>query len=238
MLQSCFLIQVRKILWRLTISFFATNSPRFFSCLAILCMTLFEEPSPQFQFSIQTNFISLSMICPSACLIWSKSLRLASTSDSSWYNFSLSHSLLGRPSQHSVQWFWRFSLFQRIHDVMFPISLPFWLKWKSCTNRLHPDQHQLPERPHDCQPTQAAVSRSSHPKIPTLWQLCMLRFACCCWMLLNAENRQEPLWWRLWWRRRGNFCDCQRNWSVCDPRSCSCTNSAHSLCLESDWPVK
>ena len=59
----------------------------------------------------------------------------------------------------------------------------------------------------------ATVSRGQHEKILTLWEPCLLRFACFCWMLLNAENFLDPLWWRSRWRRHGtgNFCDCQGN---------------------------
>ena len=66
---------------------------------------------------------------------------------------------------------------------------------------------------YDCQPTRdlATVSRGLHLKILTLWEPCLLRFACCCWMLLNAGNLLDLLWWKLWWRRHGtgNFGDCQ-----------------------------
>ena len=53
------------------------------------------------------------------------------------------------------------------------------------------------------------VSRGSHPKILTLWELCLLRFACCYWMLPHAENLLDLRW--LWWRRHGtgNFYDCR-----------------------------
>ena len=34
-----------------------------------------SELFSQFQFSIQTNLVSLSLICPSTCLLWLKSLR-------------------------------------------------------------------------------------------------------------------------------------------------------------------
>ena len=51
------------------------HSSQFFNFLAISCMTFLENSISQFKFSIQANFISLSLICPSACLIQSKSVR-------------------------------------------------------------------------------------------------------------------------------------------------------------------
>ena len=45
--------------------FFATNSSQFFKFLAISCMIFLEEPISQFQFSIQADFVSLSLTCPS-----------------------------------------------------------------------------------------------------------------------------------------------------------------------------
>ena len=42
------------------------NSSNF---LAITSMVFLEEPISQFQLSIQTDFVSLSLICPSTCLM-------------------------------------------------------------------------------------------------------------------------------------------------------------------------
>ena len=66
--------QVQVLLSRLT-SFFATYSSQFFNFLAIPCMIFLEEPISQFQFSIQTNLISLSLICSWTCLMYVKSRR-------------------------------------------------------------------------------------------------------------------------------------------------------------------
>ena len=114
-----------------SICFFTTNSSQFFNFLAISCMIFLEESISQFQFYIQANFVSLSLICPSICLMQLKSLRfkflidlLKSKVRISLFpifrlNPSLSFiqffaeplSLLRRRSQLSVQgFFWRFSL--------------------------------------------------------------------------------------------------------------------------------
>ena len=54
------------------LSFFATHSSQFFNCFAISCIILF---------SIQANFVSLSLVCSSARLIQSKSLRFKFLTD-------------------------------------------------------------------------------------------------------------------------------------------------------------
>ena len=58
-----------------SISSFATNTSQFFNFLAIPCMIFLEEPVSQFQFSTQTDLVSLNLICPSTCLVQLKSLR-------------------------------------------------------------------------------------------------------------------------------------------------------------------
>ena len=55
--------------------FFATNSSQFVNFLAISSMIFLEEPLSQCQFSIQADFVSLSLICPSTCLVKLNSLR-------------------------------------------------------------------------------------------------------------------------------------------------------------------
>ena len=129
-----------------------------------------------------------------------------------------------------------------MHNVLISISIPFWLWTENSWNNRFSVQictyfldaittvNQLLVQP--------LFSRGCYLKILTVWEPCLLRFACCCWVLLNAENLLDLLWWRLWWRRRGagNFCDCQGDWSACAPRSCCCRSWAHSLSVESDWP--
>ena len=158
----------------------------------------------------------------------------------SFIQFLLSHSLSsdGRvnfPFKDFLEIFCLSTNYARRFDL--DLSFLLTVNWKQLEQQfLHPHLHQLPECSHDCQPTQAAVSRGSHQKILTLWELCLLRFACCCWMLPNMELL-DLLWLRWWWRRHGtgNFCDCQGYSSACAPRSRSCTSWAHNLCLESDW---
>ena len=64
---SCCIDNIHQFLLVLLDLFFATNSPQFFNFLAISCMIFLEEPSSQFQFSIQADFISLSLIFSSTC---------------------------------------------------------------------------------------------------------------------------------------------------------------------------
>ena len=122
-LQSCCLMQDRKILLHLTrnllcsvdpefepssvvgflfccldtlISFFETYSSRFFNFLAIPCMIFLEEPISQFQLSIQANFVPFSLICPSTCSMQLKSLRLKFLIEISKSNFRISRFPISR----------------------------------------------------------------------------------------------------------------------------------------------
>ena len=66
-------------------------------CLAIFCLIFSEDSISQFQFSIQADFVSLSLICPSTCLVWLKSLRFKILIDllkSKSLNFSFQNFLL------------------------------------------------------------------------------------------------------------------------------------------------
>ena len=108
-----------------SICFFASNSSQFFNFLAISCMIFLEERTSQFQFSIQAEFISLSLICPIDLLDVPEIIEIP-TPDRSLQkrcqNFSFPNSspqllpqlhtffpepfsLVGRPSQLSVQGF-------------------------------------------------------------------------------------------------------------------------------------
>ena len=142
------LLQRQLITSRLSrsISFFATNTSQFFSFLAIPCMILWKEPVSQLQFSIQANFVSLSLICLSTCWICPKTLRLnflivllkKLNPDVAFPNFSPKPqpqldticaeplSRLGRPSQLSVQGSFGgcFSVSERMHSVGVSISFP------------------------------------------------------------------------------------------------------------------
>ena len=110
-------------------------------------MIFLEEPNSQFQFSCQATFISLSLICPSTCLMLLKSLRFKFLLDllkngvSIFPNFlprlqpqlhtvfAEPFSLLGRLSQLSVQGFFGDFLSRGMHDVLISISL-FSFDWE------------------------------------------------------------------------------------------------------------
>ena len=128
------------------LSFFATNSSQFFNCFAISCMILLEEqPVSQFQLSIQANFVSLSLVCSSARLIQSKSLRFKFLTDLLEIIFSISLFPISRlnlrlstkqcllsPSLSSdgqVNFPFKdllevFSVSQRLRKIQFSISFP------------------------------------------------------------------------------------------------------------------
>ena len=86
-----------------------------------------------------------------------------------------------------------------MHNVLISISLPFWLRpEKSWNNRFSPG---MPLRL-STDPQSAICFQGYYLKILTLWELCLLRYACCWWMLLNVEILRGPLWWRSLWRHR------------------------------------
>ena len=120
-------------------------------------MIFLEEPISQFQVSTQTNLVSLSLICPSTCLVQLKSLRFKFLIDLlrgnvgislfpisclnlslSFIQFSVSHHLSsnGRVDFPFKDFLEILSIFQRMHNVCVSISLPFRLWTKNrCCNR-------------------------------------------------------------------------------------------------------
>ena len=180
-----------------SICFFATNSSQFFNFSAMIFL---EDPISQFQFSIQADFISLSLICPSTCLVWLKALRFklliswkakteflfsqftASTSASASYNFCLATlSFRAAKSTSRSRILWKFFLSLNECTTFWSESLfSFWLNWKSWNNRF---SVQIRTSFLDAI---ASVNRLMTPPL-----------------FLNAENLLDLLWWSLWWRRRG-----------------------------------
>ena len=202
------------------------------------------------QFSMQTDlpldFLDVVEIVEIQILDWSPEKQcpdvvfpqfLASTSVSPSYSFCWAI-LPPRTAESTVRSrvFWRFSM--SLKERRFDLDLSSFLtvnsKWWNNGFYLYPHQHQSPGCSHDCQSTRAAVSRDSHHKILTWWELCSLRFACCCWMLPSKELQDlRQLRWR--WRRHGTG-NCQGNWSACAPRSGNFRNWARNLCFESGQP--
>ena len=81
---------------------------QFFTFLAIFCLTFLEESIPQFQFSTQEHFVSLSLSCPLIRLLLLKIVGLE----------LLPISLLGRQHQLSAQGFCgNFHVSSRLHNV-------------------------------------------------------------------------------------------------------------------------
>ena len=119
--------------------------------LAFSCMFFLEEPISQFQFFIQANFISLSLISPPTR--WDSNSWLISLDANSEFHFSQFFDSTSASASHNFCWtilyprtaastfrsksFWRFSLsFKKRTAIFISITFHYWY-WaeKCCRNR-------------------------------------------------------------------------------------------------------
>ena len=148
---------------------------------------------------------------------------LASTTASAWYN--LSDPLDPRTAESTV----RSRKFGRLtvsrNDVLTSISLlDCEIIWNvQILATLAPVASILAR-------LSADSSRSCQKLAPEDPQMMWSRLAAVCFRLLDAPEWRN-FWMTWWWRRHdtGSFLNCQRDWSACAPRSCSCRSWAHDL---------
>ena len=218
-------------------------------------MIFLEVSISQFLMSTHAHFYLSEPDLPSSCLMQLKSLIFKLLIDllrSDVRNFHLPvpclkfcfssiHCLLCRSLSSDGYFSFPFTdsleiFSQRMHDTL--ISLPLNVNWKQLKHQtLDQNSYEFPECHYDCQPTHNPPSASGgyySLKILTLWELCLLRFACCCWMRLFVETFSESsvVMIMVASSRRGNF-----RWmsgsliAACATRSCRCGSWAHGLGL-------
>ena len=197
-----------------SVSFFATNSSQFFNFLAICCMIFWKSLFLNSNFPHKLIFISLSLICPSTCLMYLKSLRFNFMIDLvkcyiftlrfpisrfnlsfSFIQFLLSWSLSPRTAESTFRSriFWRFSLsFNECTTFVSRSLLPSWHWAKNRCRDWFSVKHCI-QSPGASQPSNMITASSFVVLVKTKhWNTDGCCNFCCCFRI--GRDHGEIVW--------------------------------------------